>query len=132
MTLHLSEAAEYIRLGQIPKALRDLFRRLVRIFTFAAERENRIVRYKKIIEEYKGEASVESIAMKYGCSKSTVLRYARLAGLDKRVRSDDPERWAKIIAFKAKLPQSEIAKRVKCSVSLVSMVEHKAGLNRYG
>lgn len=130
MRLTLQVVADFIRDRRIPRALLSLFRRF-RVFGYKLERDNRVARFNKIIKEYQGPASVESIAAKYQCNRSTVLRYARMAGLPPRPRTDDPERHAKILSFGAKIPQEEIAKQCECSVSLVSQVEGAAGLVRY-
>lgn len=128
----LSDAAEYVRTSKAPAIFLTFLRRVREIITFTQERANRVARYVKIVRDYKAGVMISDIEARYGCSRSTVLRYARMAGLPKRPKSNDPERRAKIIALaKTGIPQKEIAKACQCSVSLVSIVEHEAGLARY-
>lgn len=127
----LTEVADFLRNKTMPNGLRILFNKMKRIFNFTIERNNRVVRFKKILEEYDAGIPLKKIVENYGCSRSTVLRYARIAGRPRRPKSDDPQRRAMIIGHKAKLPQSEIARLCGCSIGLVSMVEHEAGLKRY-
>jgi hypothetical protein len=105
-----------------------------RLITFTHERANRLVRFVKIVNDYKTGVMVKDIEARYGCSHNTVMRYARMANLPKRPKSDDPGRRAKIIAMAKSggMSQKEIAAACNCSVALVSIVEHEAGLNRYG
>ena len=130
----LSYAATYVRTSRAPRAFLSFLARVRRIITFTHERANRLVRFIAIVRAYKAGQMVRDIESKYGCSRSTVLRYARLAGEPKRPKTEDPERRARIIALAKKggLSQKQIAERCKCSVALVSIVEHEAGLARYG
>lgn len=134
MKLTLLDAAEYVRTSRAPKLFFAVTQHIKNIFTFTRERANRLVRYVKIVCDYKSGVLVRDIEARYGCSHNTVMRYARLAELPKRAKSDDPERRAKIVALAKKggLSQKQIAEACRCSVALVSMVEHEAGLNRYG
>lgn len=133
MNLSLKTAAEFIKTSKAPRAFFAIMTAVKRIFDFTQERKNRLVRYVRIVHAYRNGMIVTDIANQYGCSRSTVLRYARMAGLPKRPKTDDPERRAKIIRLSKQggLSQKEIAKACNCSVTLVSIVEHEAGLNRY-
>ncbi len=134
MILTLKDAAEYLRTGKAPQLLLTFIMKIKRIFDFAQERANRPVRFLRVVKAYRNGKPVKDIEEEYGCSRNTVLRYARLAGLPKRPKSDDPERRAKIIKLSkvGGLSQKEIAVACNCSVSLVSIVEHEVGLKRYG
>lgn len=114
------------------KPFLEFIAQVKRIFSFTHERANRLVRFEHVVADYKAGVPVNDIQKKYGCSRNTVLRYARIAGLEKRPKTDDPERRAKIIALaKQGLSQQEIAKRCDCSVALVSVVEGEVGIPRY-
>lgn len=133
MSLTLKNAAEYVRTSKAPKAFYAIIQSVKRVFTFNYERSNRLARFIQVVHAYRGGMMVKDIEAKYGCSRNTVLRYARLAGLPKRPKTDDPERRAKIIALSKKggMSQKQIADACRCSVALVSIVETEAGLNRY-
>ena len=121
-----------MKTSKAPAAFRAIFTRVKKIFDFAQERDNRPVRFLRIVKAYENGMMVKDIEAEYGCSKNTVLRYARMADLSKRPKTNDPERKAKIIKLsKQGKSQKEIAKECNCSVSLVSITEHEAGLKRY-
>ena len=130
----LQTAADYVRTGKVSKAFLACIARVRGIFTFAQEHANRPVRFMRVVRAYRNGKPVRDICGEFGCSNGTVLRYARMAGLPKRPKTDDPERRARIIALAKKggLSQQQIAKACACSVTLVSIVEHEAGLSRYG
>jgi uncharacterized protein YerC len=132
MAFPLKVAADYFQTARAPKAFFAFILQIRSVFSFYKERANRLARFLQIVHAYKNGKPVRDIEDEYGCSRNTVLRYARMAGLPKRPKSDDPERHAKIITLsKLGLPQAEVAKRCDCSVALVSKVEHAAGLDRY-
>lgn len=134
MKFTLQVVADFVRERTAPKPLLTVLRSVKRIFTFAQERSNRLARFVRVVRDYRSGVMVRDIEARYGCSRNTVLRYARMANLPKRPKTDDPERRAKIIklARQGGLSQKEIAQACACSVALVSMVEHEAGLQRYG
>ena len=134
MKLTLAIAAEYVRTTRAPKVFFSFIEQIKRIVTFTQERANRLVRYVRITRDYRSGVMVRDIEARYGCSRNTVLRYARMAELPKRPKTDDPERRAKIIKMSKAMPrpsQQDIARACHCSIALVSLVEHEAGLNRY-
>lgn len=130
--MNLASAAEYFKTGKASKLFQLLVDSVKTIFTFAQERANRPIRYLRVMRAYKQGVPVNDIVATYGCSRSTIQRYRTLAGEPPRPRSDDPERRAKIIALQGSLSQAETARRHGCSVSLVSLIEHEAGIARYG
>lgn len=135
MNLTLQTAADFIRTSRAPKAFFAIIRKLRSIFTFAQERQNRLVRFLRVVRAYRNGKPVRDIQAEFGCSLNTVNRYARMSELPKRPKTDDPERRAKIIKLSKSTPrpsQESIAKACGCSVALVSLVEHEAGLPRYG
>jgi len=134
MQFTLSTAAEYLRTSKATTAFLSFLAQIRRVFTFPVERANRLRRFLRIIEDYRKGKPVRDIETKFGCSRGTILRYARLSGEPKRPRTDDPERRATIIAMSKQHPrpsQTEISKACKCSIALVSLVEHEAGIKRY-
>ncbi len=133
MMLTLKTAAEYVQTLKAPRAFLSVIASVKRVFDFAQERANRPVRFLRVVRAYRNGKLVKDIESEYGCSRQTVLRYARLAGLPKRPKTDDPERRAKIIKLSKAggMSQIQIAKACNCSVALVSIVEHEAGLKRY-
>lgn len=133
MAFPLKVAADYFQTARAPKAFFAFVLQIRNIFSFYKERANRLARFLQIVHAYKNGRPVRDIEDEYGCSRNTVLRYARMAGLPKRPKADDPERHAKIIKMsKLGLSQDAIAESCNCSVALVSKVEHAAGLGRYG
>lgn len=87
MRLTLKQAADYMRKGRSPAAFATLLLALKKTFDFSAERRNRIKRFVEITRAYQRGESAERIADRYNCEKTTVLRYARLAGLPKRPKA---------------------------------------------
>lgn len=132
MKWSLNTAADYFISGKATRDFKVFLWQARRIFTFTAERANRLARFLKIVHAYKAGRPINKIVEEFGCSRGTILRYARMAGLPKRSKSDDPERHAKIIQLsKQGLSQEQIAARCNCSVALVSKVECASGLERY-
>lgn len=133
MIFTLKDAAEYLKTGKACGALLAIITKVKQVFDFAQERANRPVRFLRVVRAYRNGKLVKDIEEEYGCSRNTVMRYARMAGLPKRLKTDDPERRAKIIKLSkmGKMSQKQIAEQCNCSVALVSLVEHEAGLKRY-
>jgi len=132
--LTLKIAANYFQTAKAPSAFFAIIKRVRSIFTFAQERANRPIRFLRVVRAYKNGKPVQDIENEFGCSRNTVLRYARMAGLPKRAKTDDPERRAKIIRMSKQSPrpsQTTIAIACNCSEALVSIVEHEAGIKRY-
>ncbi len=130
--LTLKNAAEYILTSKAPTGLLSILRRIRSVFSFTQERANRLARFVKIVRAYKAGQLVLDIEAEYGCSRHTVLRYARLAGLPKRQKGFDPDvRESVIAAYKAKKPIAEIAEKYKVSMAYVSKTATEEGINRY-
>lgn len=130
MTYPLQIAADYIRTGKVPRGFFAFIRQVRRIFTFTQERANRLIRYIEITRAYKAGKPVREIEAKYGCSRQTVLRYARLAGLPKRPKGDVDRKAAIIAMYQQQKPIAEIAARLGVSQALVSKTATEAGINR--
>lgn len=132
---HLKDAAEYVRTSKAPAALLLFIQTIRRIFTFTQERANRLARYVVVTRAYKAGQSVSDIETKYGCSRNTVLRYARMAELPKRPKHLPADIRAAIIADYKKpgnMPVAEIARLHGVSAAYVSKVAGQEGIKRYG
>lgn len=131
MRLTIQTAADYIRTSRAPKALLRLIRRVRHIFTFAEEHANRLPRYIRVTNDYRRGRPVGDIETIYGCSKSTVLRYARLAGIPRRPRSFEPGiRNAVIAMYQQRKPIAEIEARLGVSQAYISKTATEEGINR--
>jgi DNA-directed RNA polymerase specialized sigma24 family protein len=129
--LTLNDAAEYIRSGKRTSLLTRFLALVKRIFNWEYERSNRLNRFIEIAHAYKRGERVEDIAKRYGCNRSNVLRYARMAELDKRPRGISPEtRKEVLVDYKLGLPIADIAKLHGVSIAYVSSIANKAGIGR--
>lgn len=131
MGLTIREASESIARGEKPKGWRALLIRVRRIFTFTHERDNRVVRFAKIVKGYAEGRMVNDLAKEFGCSRGTVLRYARIAGLPKRDKFFDPAIRRGVIAmYEQEKPIAEIAARFGTSEAYVSKTASEEGIAR--
>lgn len=86
----------------------------------------------KIIQDYKAGVDVNDIADRYDVTKSTVLRWARAAGLQPRPKGASEAQEATAIAMlQDGEPLKKIAEYVGYSEAWVSHLAKKNGLNRY-
>ncbi|MCW2195124.1 transposase [Bradyrhizobium elkanii] len=130
MRFTLEDAARYWASSRPSKAFLAFVAQIRRIFTFTEERANRLQRFPRIVNDYRDGIPVADIEAKYGCSKQTVLRYARLAGLDKRPKGDAERRRGIIALYQQGRPIAEIAARMGVSQALVSKIASEEGINR--
>lgn len=133
-SLSLRNAAEYVRTSKAPAALLSFLQIIRRVYTFTQERANRLIRYVVITRAYKAGKPVRDIEGKYGCSRGTVLRYARMAEIPKRPKHFPKEiRNAVIADYKnpKTIPVAEIAKLHDVSPAYVSKVAREEGISRY-
>lgn len=130
--MKLSDAASYLKTGLAPKGFTALIKAVKRIFNFAQERSNRLARYLAVTREYKKGVPVDNIVSKYECSKGTVIRYARLAGLPKRPKHF-PEEIKKAVMedYRAGMPVAKIAELHGVSAAYVSRTARQEGVSRY-
>lgn len=127
----LKTAALYVRTSRASRALLEIIRQAKRVFTFTQERANRLARYIKITNDYRRGRPVRDIESQYGCSRGTVLRYARMAGLPKRPKCFDPDiRRAVIALYQQGKPIAEIEARLGVSQAYVSKTATEEGINR--
>lgn len=131
--MNLVDAANYIRTAKAPAGLLAFVGTIKRIFTFTQERANRLARYIAVTRAYKNGQPVKDIQNKFGCSPQTVLRYARLADLPKRLKHLPREiREAVLKDYKnPKLSVAQIAKLHGVSPTYVSNAANEAGISRY-
>lgn len=130
--IKLQTVADYVRTSRGPKLLLIILKNIKSVFTFTQERANRVKRFIRIVEAYKAGVPVKKIEETYGCSKFTVLRYARLAGLAKREKGFAPDvKRATISLYKDGLPIAEISARLGVSQAYVSKTATEAGISRY-
>ena len=95
------------------------------------DRARRMTRFGRIIARYDAGEPVDQIADDYECHRSTVLRNARMAGLEKRAKGF-PERIRKavITLYKESVPIAEIAARLGVSQAYISKTATEEKINR--
>lgn len=115
-----------------PRALVALIRRAGKIISFTKEHENRPVRFIAVVNEYRRGKLVADIEKQFGCSRNTVMRYARLAGLERRPRGFEPGIREEVIKqYKSGKPIKEIAAALGVSAAYVSRTASEEGISRY-
>lgn len=128
--MKLQDAANYLK-GGPPKDLPALIATIKRVLKFPQERANRLARYIVIVRAYENGEAVDRIADRYGCTRHTVQRYARLAGLPIRPKHLPGEiRRAVIRDYKAKVPIAQIALLHGVSQAYVSKMAGEEGILR--
>jgi DNA invertase Pin-like site-specific DNA recombinase len=130
MRFTLEDAARYWATSRVSRSFLAFVAQVRRVFSFTEERANRLKRFPQIVDDYRDGIPVAEIETKYGCSRQTVLRYARLAGLEKRPKSDIERRRGIIALYQQKKPIAEIAARMGVSQALVSKIATEEGINR--
>lgn len=131
MTWSLAHAISYVKSGHITAPLKEAADRVKSIVTFTQERANRVVRYLAVVRAYAAGVPISDIEDRWGCSRSTVLRYARSAGLAKRDKGFSPDTRAAVLAlYREGRPIAEIAATCGVSPAYVSKEATAAGINR--
>lgn len=127
----LQQVGDYIRTGKGSKILISIVNSLKPIFTFKQERYNRYKRYTKVVKAYKDGKLVADIEKEFECSRQTVLRYARLAGLPMRQKGfNSSVKEAVLALYKQNKPISEISAKLDVSQAYISKTATEAGINR--
>lgn len=127
----LQDAADYWSNSKAPKPLIAIILAVRRVFNFDQERSNRLARFIKVVNAYKLGMPVDKIQEQFGCSKFTVLRYARLAGLSKRERGFDPKiKSSTIEMYRDGKSLDEIQALLGVSKAYISKTAVEAGINR--
>lgn len=126
--IFLHHVADYVRTGSAIRALKALLRRPKPLISFVRERENRPPRYVAVVKAYKEDLPIDDIVKKFGCSKGTVHRYARMAGLYRPKEST--VRDGILAMYQLKKPIAEIAAHFGISPALVSKYANEAGIGR--
>jgi hypothetical protein len=130
--LTLQDAADYVKHGKRTSLLTRFLALVKRIFNWEVERSNRLNRFIEISRAYKRGERVEDIAKRYGCNRSNVLRYARMAELDKRPKGVSGETRKAVLAdYKLDMPIAGIAKLHGVSLAYVCKVAKDAGVQRH-
>lgn len=131
--LTLRAAAEYVMTAKAPAVLLAAIASIKHIYSFTQERSNRVARYIAVLRAYRGGTPVQQMVDKYGCSRSTILRYARMAELPKRPKHLPREIKAAVLADYANpnLSVTQIAELNHVSPAYVSKVAREAGISRY-
>lgn len=93
----------------------------------------RFERSMEIVRMYRDGVPIIEICEVFECSRGTVLRMARAAGLPRRPKNKFPEKTKTdaIEMLKQGMLQEDIAKELGTSVAWVSILGRKMGLNRY-
>ena len=129
--LTLNDAVEYVKNGRRPAMMVHFLSLVKRIFNWEVERSNRLNRFIEITRSYKRGEPIDAIAKRYGCNRSNVLRYARMAELDKRPKGISNETREAVIAdYRLGLPIADIAKLHGVSVAYVSATANRVGIGR--
>jgi uncharacterized protein YerC len=131
--MNLSDAASYIRTSKAPKAFLDFIGAIKRIFTFAQERANRPARFVAVTRAYQNGEPLKKIEDRFGCSRQTINRYARMSELPVRPKHFPADiRAAVIHDYKnSKLQVVQIAERNGVSPAYVSKIAREEGISRY-
>lgn len=127
--MKLADAADFFLGKKVEATIRSLLLRTKSFFDFVRERQNRIVRFGKVCRDYRLGHPVKQIAKKYGCSTGTVIRYARLAGLPYRPKSD--HKAVVLAMLQLGKPYAEIAARTGLTLGAISMMAKRNNLHRY-
>jgi len=129
----LKDAAEYVMTAKATTALLAAIASIKRIYSFTQERSNRAARYVAVLRAYRGGTPVQQMVVKYGCSRSTIIRYARMAELPKRPKHLPHEIKAAVLVDYANpaLSVIQIAELNHVSPGYVSKVAREAGISRY-
>lgn len=98
------------------------------------ERSRRQMRSLEILMAWAAGKSLKEIQDTYDCSKTTIFRLTRAAGMPKRSHAFPTAKRDRAIAlYKAGQPLSSIADSLGCSEAYVSMAAKAAGVkSRYG
>lgn len=130
--LTLQDAADYVKNGKRTSLLMRFLAIVKRIFNWEVERSNRLNRFIEIALAYKRGERVEDIAKRYSCNRSNVLRYARLADLEKRPKGVPSETRQMVLDdYKLGMPIADIAKLHGVSIAYVSTAANKMGIGRH-
>lgn len=104
----------------------------MRRLSYQVDQSRRQERMQEMLFKYENGTPVDEIAAQYDMHRSTVLRHARNAGLDKRPKTKlSNEKKALLIADIGTMPQQEIAEKYNVSDAYVSHEAKKIGKNAY-
>lgn len=104
-----------------------------RVATFTEERHNRLARFVRVVAAYRSGRPVDLIARDYGCTRGTVVRYAKMVGLSRGqslVRTTAETRAEVVKLYLAGAPIKEIARQCDVSEAYVSRTATEEKINR--
>lgn len=101
------------------------------VLDFPLERANRLVRFIEIVKAYQDGMPVADIESEYRCTKSTILRYARIMGMPKRPRHFDVSKRERVVRlYRQGIKIAVIAERCGVSEAYVSKTATEENINR--
>lgn len=101
-------------------------------FSMQRERALRTTRSMSIIQDYAKGRPVQDMVDFYECSRNTILRLARLAGLPKRPKCFPTKiKESTLVLLKRGVPLKDIQQKLKVSPAYASKLAKQHGLNRY-
>lgn len=129
--MKLQDAAAYVQGKRTPRQFKALVASITEILDYPYERANRLARFIVVTRAYAAGEDVNAIVKRFGCSRNTVLRYARMADLPVRPKHF-PERVRKAVLrdYRRKMPVATIARLHDVSPAYVSTAAKKAGIAR--
>ena len=133
MAFTLSSAADFILGKKVQLALKLILLKAGGVFGYQKERENRLRRFLRIVNDYKSGMPMNAIMNKYGVSRGTIRRYAALANIPPRkpFRAQPAEiRRGVVSAYKAGKSLDEISALFGVSKAYISTTATKEGINR--
>lgn len=133
MRFTIADVGKFFQGAKSP--LSSILQKIKSIFNFEAERKNRLRRAELIMQAYASGRPLKEIEEKYECSRGTILRYARAAGLEKRGQSarrlPAATRATALLLLKEKKPLAEISARLGVSEAWLSLLAKEHNLSRY-
>lgn len=127
----LKTTAVYVKTRRAPKELKAMLTQIKRVLNFPQERANRLVRFIEIVKAYQDGASIAEIESEYRCTKSTILRYARIMGLPKRPRHFEVSTRERVVRlYRQGIAIALIAERCGVSQAYVSKTATEENINR--
>lgn len=132
MIFTVQSAVDYWRTGKAIGKLKRLIAWVKETISFPYEHANRLKRAKEIIDLYTKGVPIRDILDKYGCSRGTINRHARIAKLPKRPKHfPEKIKLATIVMIEQGRSLVEIKARLGVSEAYVSYLGKEIGRSRY-
>lgn len=127
----LKATAQYVKTRRGSPELKAALRQINKVLDFPLERANRLVRFIEIVKAYQDGMPVADIESEYRCTKSTILRYARIMGLPKRPRHLEVTTRERVVRlYRQGIKIAVIAERCGVSEAYVSKTATEENINR--